>query len=63
MLYGDKVRSYERDVVNLLEHADDTGVIDARDHDRQEIGEQGRLLLQVEGEGLVVAIDLTLVSS
>ena len=50
-------------MVNLLEHADDTGVIDARDHDRQEIGEQGRLLLQVEGEGLVVAINLTLVSS
>ena len=50
-------------MIDLLEHADDASMVDARDHDRQEIGEQGRLLLQVEGEGLVVAIDLTLVSS
>ena len=43
-------------MVDLLEHPHDTRVVNARDHDRQEIRKECGLLLEVERERLVVAV-------
>lgn len=42
-------------MINLTEHADDTAVIDTGDQYGQQIGKQGGLFLEVEGQRLVVA--------
>jgi hypothetical protein len=55
MLNGDQVWANQGNVVDLPERLDDAGVIDAGDEDRQEIGKQSWLLLEVEGDSLVVA--------
>lgn len=54
-MHSDKVRADEWDVVHLTEHSNYAGVIDTRDHHTQKIGQQRRLLLKVERQGLVVA--------
>ena len=41
-------------MVDLAEHLDNTGVVNAGDEDGQQVGEEGGLFLQVEGERLVV---------
>ena len=51
---GDEVGLDEGDVVGALEHADDTGVVNAGDEDGEEVVEEHGLFLEVEGEGLVV---------
>ena len=42
-------------MVDLDEHSNNPAVIDSGDQDGEKIGEQRRLLLEVEGEGLVVS--------
>ena len=58
LLHSDQVRFDERNVVIIFatEHADDTSMIDSGRQDGEKIIQQIRLLLQVEHEGLVVAI-------
>lgn len=56
MLHGDEIRADQWDMVDLAEHPDDTRMVDSRNHDGQQIGEEVRLLLQVESERLVVAV-------
>ena len=55
MLYSNEVGADERNVINLSEGADNAAVVDTRDKDSKEISQQGRLLLEVEGEGFVVS--------
>ena len=57
VLDSDEVRANERDVVELLarEHPDDARVINAGDHDGEQVGDEHGLLLDVERQGLVVA--------
>ena len=55
MLHSDEVGSNKGNVINLAEHPDNSTVIDAGNEHSEKICEKGRLLLQVEGEGLVVA--------
>ena len=55
MLHGDEVGADERNVINRPERLHDTGMVDTRDEDGEEISEEGRLLLKVESEGFVVA--------
>lgn len=43
-------------MIDLTERADNTGMIYARDHDTQEIRQEGGLFLQVECEGFVVTM-------
>lgn len=43
-------------MVDLAEHLDHPAMIDTRDEDSEQVREEGRLLLQVEREGLIVAI-------
>ena len=43
-------------MVDLPEHLDNSAVVDTRDEDGKQVGEKCWLLLQVEGEGLVVAV-------
>lgn len=62
MLHGDQVRANERNVIDLLEHANYARMVDARNHDREKVCEQRRLLLKVERKGLVIAITLSLAS-
>ena len=58
MLNSNEVSPDKRNVVDLAEHANNTAVVDARDHDGKEVGEQGGLLLEVEGQGLVVDLNV-----
>jgi hypothetical protein len=55
MLNGDEIRPNERDVINLPESPDNSSVVDARNEDGQKVGEQVGLLLEVEGNRLIVA--------
>jgi hypothetical protein len=55
MLNGDEIGTNEWDVIKLTEGFHDAAVVNAWYHDRQKIGEKGRLLLQIESESLVVA--------
>ena len=55
MLDSNQVRANKRYVVDLLEHTDNPAMIDARNQDREKIREERRLLLQVEGQSLVIA--------
>jgi hypothetical protein len=48
----------ERDVVGLLEHAHDTVGVNTGSKGLQQIRDQGRLLLEVEVEGLVVDLQV-----
>ena len=48
MLDGDEIRADKRDVVDLAESADNTRVINSRNENGQEVGQEGRLLLEVE---------------
>lgn len=54
MLDRDEVRFDERKMVNILvlEHLDNSGVVDPRRHDRQQVIDEKRCLREVEGEGL-----------
>ena len=56
MLNSNEVRLDQRDVVNLTECPDNTGVVDTGDEDGKEIGQQGWLLLEIERQSLVVAV-------
>ena len=58
MLYSNKIRADERDVVDLAERADDSAVVDAGDEDGEEVGEERGLFLEIECERLVVARDV-----
>ena len=42
-------------MVDLPEHLDDTAVVNARNENSEQVGEESRLLLEVERESLVVA--------
>lgn len=55
MLDSNEVRANERNVVDLPEHPHNAGMVDARNQDRQQVGEKRWLLLQVERKSLVVA--------
>jgi hypothetical protein len=55
VLHRDEVGPDERDVVVLTECPDDAGVVDARYQNREKVRKQSRLLLEVEGDRLVVA--------
>ena len=55
MLHGDEVGADERNVINRPERLHNTGMVDTRNKDGEEISEEGRLFLEVEGEGFVVA--------
>ena len=55
MLDGDEVRADERDVVNLSERPDNSGVIDTGDENCKQVGKECGLFLKVERERLVVA--------
>ena len=56
MLHSDQVGANEGNVVDLLEHANNAGVVDTRDQDRKQVREQCGLLLQVERQALVVTV-------
>lgn len=56
MLYSNEVRANERDVVNLAEHANNTGMINAGNKNSQQVSEKCWLFLEIERKGLVVAI-------
>lgn len=55
LLDGDQIRLDKGHVVVIRagEHADDSRVVDTRGQDGQEVGDQGRLLLQVEAQSLL----------
>ena len=55
MLHGDEVGADERNVINRPKRLHDTGMVDTRDKDGEEISEESRLFLKVESEGFVVA--------
>ena len=59
MLHGDEVRLDQWHVVCRLEEADNTGMVDTRDQDGEQVVEQCRLLREVEVEGLVVAATMS----
>ena len=48
-------------MIDLPEHLDNTSVVDPRNHDGQKIGEQSRLLLQVERKGLVITMHASII--
>jgi hypothetical protein len=58
MLNSNEVGPDERDMVDLAEHANDSAVVDARNHDSKEVSEEGGLLLEVERQSLVVNLDV-----
>lgn len=59
MLCSDEVGSDEGKTVLVgrvaLEHPNDTGMVNSCREDGEQVGQQERLLLEVEAEGLVVA--------
>ena len=59
MLYRNEVGPDERDVVNLGERPDHSGVIDTGNENSEQVGKECRLFLKVEGEGLVVARNIS----
>ena len=54
MLNGDEVGADEGNMVHLTEHPDDTGMIDPLDHDREQVGKESGLFLEVERQSFVV---------
>ena len=58
VLNCNEIRTDQRDVVDLPEHLDDTAVVNARNENSEQVGEESRLLLEVERESLVVAVDM-----
>ena len=60
VLDGDEVRADERDVVNLGERPDHSGVIDTGNENSEQVGKECRLFLKVEGEVLVVARNISM---
>lgn len=56
MLDSDEVGANERDMIDLTEHADDAGVVNTRNKNSQQVGKKCWLLLEIECQGLVVAI-------
>jgi hypothetical protein len=54
-LNSDEVGENERNIVIALKHLDDSRMINARDKDGQQIGEQFGLFLEVEGQGTVIS--------
>ena len=59
VLHGDEVRLDQGHVVCRLEEADNTGMVDTRDQDGEQVVEQCRLLSEIEVEGLVVAATMS----
>ena len=56
MLHSDKVRADKRDVIDLLEHANNAAVVDTGNQHRKQVREKGWLFLKVERQTLVVAV-------
>ncbi len=56
MLNGDEVGADKRDVVDLPEHANHSAVVDARNQNGKKVSEESGLLLEIEGESLVVTV-------
>lgn len=54
MLNSNEIRPDQRYVIYLLEHSYNTAVFNTRNEDSQEICQQCRMLLKVEGQSLVV---------
>lgn len=55
MLYGNKVRTKEGNVVHWAKHTNDTTMIDPRDENAKQIRQQRWLLLEVERQCFVVS--------
>lgn len=56
LLHGDEVCSDERDVIDLVEHANNTTMVDTRNQHSQQISQQSWLFLEVERKSLVVTV-------
>ena len=48
MLHSDQVGADERNVIDLLEHANNSPMVDTGDQNRKQVRQQRWLLLQVE---------------
>jgi hypothetical protein len=55
VLDGDEICPNHGVMIHLAEHADHSPMVNAGNEDSEEISHQHRLLLKIEGEGLVIS--------
>ena len=56
MLNSNEICANERDVIDLAESADDARMVNSRNKNRQKVGQESRLFLQIECQSFVITL-------
>ena len=56
MLNSNEICVNERDVIDLAESADDARMVNSRNKNRQKVGQDSRLFLQIEYQSFVITL-------